>query len=207
MDRRAREAVATDVRAKQPRARRSEKPAAMSSTPQASTTVEALYQDYAEQLAASLRKIYGNGPPDPDDVSHQAFEKLIERGDLASITNLRAFVWRIARNLVLSAKRSQDARSRYDFEIERIYFPLKDDESTPERIIVIREQLKAISEVLRNMPDKRRRAVILHRVDGLSVAEVGRRLGITRQSAAKHLARGIADLNVVFLDDGERSPL
>ena len=168
--------------------------------------VEALYNDYADRLSASLRKIYGSGPPDPEDVSQQAFQKLMERGDLGSIDNLKAFIWRTARNIVLAAKRSQGVRSRYDFEIEQLYFPLKDDESTPERIIVVREQLKAISAVLRTMPDKRRRAVILHRIDGLSVAEVGRRLGISRQNAAKHLAKGIADLNVVFLDDGEGTP-
>ena len=185
--------------------------ARITSTPslagEAPETIERLYLDYADQLSASLRKVYGNGPPDPEDVSHQAFQKLMERGDLGAIANLKAFVWRTARNIVLAAKRSEDVRSRYDFEVEQLYFPLKDDESTPERIIVVREQLKAISEVLRNMPDKRRRAVILHRVEGLSVADVGRRLAMSRQNAAKHIARGVADLNVVFMDDGERSPL
>lgn len=164
-----------------------------------------LYQDYAGQLSASLRKMYGDGPPDPDDVSQQAFQKLMERGDLGSIDNLKAFVWRTARNIVLGAKRSQTVRSRYDFEVEQIYFPLRDDESTPERIILVGEQLKLISEVLQKMPAKRRRAIILHRVEGLSVTEVGRRLGISRQNASRHLAKGIADLNIAFLSDEDSS--
>lgn len=160
-----------------------------------------LYHSHAVQLAASVRKTYGDGPPDPEDVTQQAFQQLMERGDLETIDNLKAFLWRTARNIVLGVKRSQNVRSRYDFEVEQLYFPLKGDESTPERIIVAREQLRAINEVLRRMPSKRRRAVILHRVEGLSVAEVGRVLGISRQNAAKHLAKGVADLNVVLLND------
>lgn len=171
--------------------------------PKAPTRLELLYQDYAGQLSASLRKMYGDGPPDPEDVSQQAFQKLMERGDLGSIANLRAFLWRTARNIVLGHRRSQNVRSRYDFEVEQIYFPLKDDETTPERIIEVRDQLKAINEVLRHMPAKRRRVVILHRVEGLSLAEIGRKLGISRQVAAKHLAKGTADLNVMIMNDEE----
>ena len=172
-----------------------------------SPTIETLYAGYARELLASIRKTYGNGPPDPEDVTQQAFQKLMERGDLGSISNPKAFVWRIARNIVLGDKRSQDVRLRYDYEIEQLHFPLGHDESTPERLIAVREQLALIAEVLRAMPERRRRVVILNRVDGLSVAEVGRRLGISRQSAAKHLARGLAELNVVFLHEGTRSVL
>ena len=39
-----------------------------------------LYRDYFGQLSGTLRKIYGNGPPDPNDIAQQAFEKVIKRG-------------------------------------------------------------------------------------------------------------------------------
>ena len=166
-------------------------------------SVTELYRDYADQLTATLRKNFGSGPPDPNDVTQQAFQKLIERGDLDTITNLKAFVWRIARNLILEFRRTSSVRSKYDYEIEHIYFPLKNDDSTPENIIVAREQLKAINGVLAEMPEKRRRALVLHRIEGLSIAEVGRRLGVSRSTAAQHVARAIADLDLFFLGDGE----
>lgn len=167
--------------------------------------IEALYSDYAGQLSASLRKAYGDGPPEPEDVSQQAFQKLMERGDLGSIDNLKAFLWRTAHNIVLLAKRSEGIRLRHEFEVEQIYFPLKNDGATPERILAAKDQLNTINEILRAMPVKRRRVVVLHRVEGLSMAEVGRRLGISRQSAAKHLTKAIADLSVVFLNDKDGS--
>lgn len=170
-----------------------------------SPTIETLYAKYARELLVSIRKTYGDGPPDPEDVTQQAFQKLMERGDLSSISNPMAFIWRIARNIVLGDKRSQTVRLRYDYEIEQLYFPLEHDDSTPERIIAVREQLALIAEVLRAMPERRRRAVILNRIEGLNVTEVGRRMGISRQSAAKQIARGLAELNVVFLHEGTRS--
>lgn len=161
--------------------------------------IAALYQDYAGRLSATLRKMFGDGPPDPDDVAQEAFRRVIEHRDIASIHNLKAFIWRTARNLVLKEKHTQQVRARYDFEVEQLYFPLKGDDSTPERIIKAREQLQAINELLVKMPEKRRRALVLHRIDGLSVAEVGRRLGISRTAAAKHVARASAELHAWIL--------
>ncbi|MEM8985151.1 MAG: sigma-70 family RNA polymerase sigma factor [Pseudomonadota bacterium] len=114
--------------------------------------VSSLYDRYAGQLIASLRKSFGDGPPDPDDIAHQAFQKLLEREDLHKVSNLRAYLWRTARNLVLANKRSEVSRSRYDFEVEQLFFPLKNDVSTPERVLVVKEQLEAISDILAEMP-------------------------------------------------------
>ncbi|MEM8572896.1 MAG: sigma factor, partial [Pseudomonadota bacterium] len=89
---------------------------------EAQSPISVLYQEYAAELAEGLRKRFGNGPPDPDDVAQEAFQKVLERGDLSTIKNLRAFLWRTARNLILSSKRSDHRRSAYDFEIEQLFF-------------------------------------------------------------------------------------
>ena len=166
--------------------------------------LRALYLDYSAQLSATIRKMYGDGPPDPDDVAQEAFHRVIARGDISSIRNLKAFIWRTARNLVLKDRHLTEMRSRHDFEIEQIYFPSTGDDSTPERIISAKEQIRAINEVLGKMPEKRRRAFILHRIEGVSVAEAGRRLGISRTAAAKHVTRAAAELNAAFLHGDER---
>ena len=155
-----------------------------------------LYQDYAPTLAASIRKIYGNGPPDPEDIAQAAFEKVLARGSLSTIDNLKAFLWSTARNLVRREIRSKDVRERYAADVEEIFFAQKGDDLSPERIISARDQLKQVNEVLRAMPDKRRQAVYLHRIEGLPVAEVARRLGISRSAAVKHVARGLEDIDL-----------
>ncbi|MEM9877673.1 MAG: sigma-70 family RNA polymerase sigma factor [Pseudomonadota bacterium] len=167
-------------------------------------SIETFYHRYAGQLAASLRKIYGDGPPDPEDVSQHAFQKLMERGDLEQIKNVQAFVWRTARNIIADERRSKDVRVKYDYEVERIFFPLKDDVLTPEHVLAMRQQLDAVRGIIRKMPEKRRRALILHRVEGLSMAETARRMGTTRPTVAAHIAKAMTDLSVLFWDQGKR---
>ena len=157
-----------------------------------------LYRDYAGQLSLTLRRMFGDGPPDPDDIAQAAFERLIARGDLSSISNLKAFVWRTARNLFLNEKDRETTRSRHDYEIEHLFFPMRGYDSTPETVISAREQINAVNAVLRTMPEMRRRAFMLHRVDGLSIADVGRRLGISRPAASRHVSRAIADIDAAF---------
>ncbi|MEM8988688.1 MAG: sigma-70 family RNA polymerase sigma factor [Pseudomonadota bacterium] len=163
--------------------------------------VSRLYQDYHRPLVATLRKMYGDGPPDPEDVANEAFHRIVARDDVGSIDNLKAFVWRIAKNIVLKSRRDSARRSRRDFDVENIFFPEKSYESTPERIIEAREQLRAINLLLRTMPETRRHAFILHRIEGLSITETARNLGMSRPGAAKHIARAAAQINELFSSD------
>lgn len=162
-----------------------------------------LYESYAAQLSITLRNLYGDGPPDPDDIAQAAFQRVMERGNIGSINNLKAFIWRTARNLVFKAHRASETRTKYDFEIDSLFFPMKSDELTPDRVIIAREQLQAINKVLLQMPAKRRRAFLLHRMNGLTVSAVARRLGVSRSTADEHIVRAAADINRLFLEEQE----
>lgn len=148
-----------------------------------------LYTESATPLTAMLRRAFGDGPPDPDDIAQLAFQKLLERQDLSDIRNLRAFLWRTARNLVFKAKRSQDVRARNDSEYEQRFFRSTGDDLDPERVISAKEQIKIVNEALRAMPERRRRAFVLHRIDGLSIAATARQLKIGPTAAGKHISR------------------
>lgn len=161
-----------------------------------------LYASHGEKVTALLRKHFGEGPPHPEDVTQAAFQKLLERSDLSDIRDLGGFLWQIARNLVLKEKRSMHVRSRYDFEVENLFFPLRGDVLPPERVLSAREELKRINAALRAMPEKRRRAFVLHRIEGLNVSAVARRLQLSRSAANKHIVRAVEDIDR-YLD---RSP-
>lgn len=163
-----------------------------------------LYRDHAQELSAYLRKAFGNGPPEPEDATQQAFQKLAALPDLSAINNMRAFLWRTARNIVLTHKRNEGARSKYDFEIEHLFFAVKGNESTPERVLEVKEQLATINETLHKMSETRRNAFIWHRVEGLNVAAVARRLGMTRAGALKHIARAALDIDLALNRASER---
>lgn len=160
-----------------------------------------LYREYIGELVAGIRRQYGSGPPDPEDVAQEAFRRAYERADLMQITNLRGFLWRIARNLVIDAKKSKESRSKYDFEVAQIFFPLRGDISSPETVIQAREQLRQINALLRSMPKKRRWALLARRLEGLTHEEIGQRLGISRSAVAKHISRAEMQISELLLED------
>lgn len=165
--------------------------------------VAALSTSYLSEMAMALRKRYGDGPPDPDDVAQEAFRRIIEKGDTSNIQNLKAFLWRTARNLILDTKKIDKVRSKYDYEIQQIFFTTGGDISSPENVIIVREQLRAINECLRGMSERRRRAFLLYRVDGLTLEEVARRLMMSRTAVSNHIAKAQTQLIALFAGDAE----
>ena len=168
-------------------------------------TLAALFEDHSSELAGYLRKTFGNGPPDPEDVAQEAFSRLAERSDLSSIKNLKAYLWRTARTLTLTERRNSGIRSKYDVAVKHLYFALEGTESDPERVLGAQEQLKLISAVLEKMPERRRQAFLLHRIENLNLAAVGRRLGVTRGAAVKHVTRAVVDIDAALARQRESS--
>jgi len=98
-------------------------PAKASERSAATDEMAEIYQRTIRPLSSMLRKHLGNGPPDPDDIAQNAYQRLMERPSLDDIKNIEGFLWRTARNLVFNERRTQAIRSRYDYELEQIFFP------------------------------------------------------------------------------------
>ncbi|MEM8774678.1 MAG: sigma-70 family RNA polymerase sigma factor [Pseudomonadota bacterium] len=171
---------------------------------EADKTVSHLYAEQLRPLAAYLRKVYGSGPPDPEDIAQEAFQRLIEHHDLSSIRNLRAFLWRTARNLVISNKRSVARRTKYDYEIEQLYFAIESPGSDPESVLATKEQLLIIDQVLQSMPARRRKAFLWHRVDQMSFTAIGKKLGITRRAVARHVVKAACEIQTAMHEVAEK---
>ncbi|MEM9743824.1 MAG: sigma-70 family RNA polymerase sigma factor [Pseudomonadota bacterium] len=160
-----------------------------------------LYEQTIDELVAYLRRQFGEGPPEPQEVAHAAFERLLARQNKTPIENYRAFLWTTARNLVLNTFRREKVRRENQFSVEQHFFPESGDEKAPHRVIDIRQQLALISEALERMPDERRTAFVLCRIDGLTSAEVARRCGVSRTIVHKRLAKASAEV-ALALDRG-----
>ncbi|MEM8562850.1 MAG: sigma-70 family RNA polymerase sigma factor [Pseudomonadota bacterium] len=167
--------------------------------------IDELYRKHAQTLARSLRAQFGNGPPEPEDVVHRAFQNLLERTNAKDIQNLKAYLWQTARNLLLKDKRALQTQTRYQFEVEQLYFAIQGDDLSPSRVLLAKQQLVSINEGLRSMPQQRRTAFIMHRLKGLSVAEVARQLNLSRSAAVKHIAKAAADLDALLTDSEDGS--
>lgn len=165
--------------------------------------LEALYQERADAVTTALRREFGDGPPDPEDITHQAFHKLIERGRWDDIENLPGFFWRTARNLLLTCRRNVAARRKHDAHVEQVFFAPQGRDKSPESVISVREQLRIVERTLRDMPPRRRDAFLMHRVEGLTLTETGKRLGVTRHAIVKHIARASVDIENAIAENAK----
>lgn len=165
--------------------------------------VSRLYAEQLEPLAAYLRKAYGSGPPDPDDIAQEAFQRLVEHDDLSNIKNLRAFLWRTARNILVSNKRSIGRRTKYDYEIEQLYFAIESPGSDPESVLATKEQLMIIDHVLKAMPARRRKAFLWYRVEQMNFTAIGKKLGITRRAVARHVVKAACEIQTAMHEAAE----
>jgi len=153
-----------------------------------------LYDEHIEALTRYLRAAFGSGPPDPDDIAQETFVKLAERGELESINNHKAFIWRTARNLMLSSRRKLTTRTKYDFEVQNLLFAAVGSHSSAERVLEVKEQLELINNTLAKMPENRRIAFLMHRIDGLNFSAIGRQMGMSPNGVIKHVGRAMLDI-------------
>lgn len=146
------------------------------------------YSTYSDRLVSQLRARYGGGPPDPKDIAQATFEKLAQHQMLDEVDNLEAYSWTTANNLIRNEHRAMQVRNAHSRTEASGGGTPKCDEFDPERVVMAKEELEIVLQALRKLPERRREIFIACRVDGLNPRQAGKRLGISRTAAVRHLA-------------------
>jgi len=162
--------------------------------------MDVLYARHWAELCHYIRKHFGPGPPEPEDVAQDAFMKFAAINDREVIENPRAYLFRTAHNVLVDEHRRLALRrqSPSDTKVR----PISDDR-TPERVLVGQERLEILAGALRAMPDARRRSFLLNRLQGLSCAAIARMTGYSESAVKKHIDLALRDLEV-SLSNAER---
>jgi RNA polymerase sigma-70 factor (ECF subfamily) len=100
--------------------------------------------------------------------------------------------------------REQSLEQALEASSARLEAWLASEESTPCRRVIHREQLSRLARALLQLADDQRRAVELHHLQGLSLADVGHHLGRTREAVAGLIFRGLKNLRMLLADKPER---
>ena len=125
----------------------------------------------------------------------------------ASIEHWRAYLFRTANNLAIDrarARRRREARERR--WSEDAHGPLADaeeavDPADPADVAIeARDEARRLAAAIAELPEGARRAFELHKIDGLSHADVAARLGISRSGVEKHMAVAMKHLRRALAD-------
>jgi len=141
----------------------------------------------------SLRKFisrYMISPQDIDDVSQETFLRAFKAEKTKQIEQPKAFLFKIAKNLILSEfSRKTKKVTDYieDYSDEESLF--NGDELESEMIAL--QKLGIYCEALVALPTQCRRVIIMKKVYGMKNKDIAIRLDISISTVEKHLSKGI----------------
>jgi RNA polymerase sigma factor (sigma-70 family) len=129
----------------------------------------------------------------------------VSTADPGPIGNGRAYLYRIAQNLVLDRVRERRRRERRDSEWAdsqtiKVAGEAADARPSAADVIIEREEAAALTAAIAALPEGAGRAFRLHKLEGLPHAEVAARLGISRSGVEKHIAVAMTHLRRALKD-------
>jgi RNA polymerase sigma-70 factor, ECF subfamily len=157
----------------------------------ATISSEAIWRDFHTPLRGFIRR---RVPDDQiaDDLLQEVFLRIHTRIEtLRDNTRLEAWIYQIARNAVADYYRGLHAST-----------PLTDDLPEPdlERDDLAAQLAPGIRQMLMTLPAAYREAFILTEVNGMSQAELARRLGISVSGAKSRVQRARAHMKRLMLE-------
>ncbi len=144
-----------------------------------------LFLRHAQEVGAFVR---GRWPKEPDigDIVQESFLRLSQYAESDAIQNHRAFLFQTAANLTVDRHRRRETRARFtddDTDIDDI----ADHGRSPEQYWQTQQHLEKFSEWLAELPELRRHAFVLYRIEGCSHTEIALRLGISVRCSERYV--------------------
>ena len=161
--------------------------------------MDQLYRQHKRALTARLRRLYGAGPPDPQDLVQIAFAKLAASPDLDAIQKPGAFLFRVAVNAGLDQVDRLASARRYEEEQLRAVETTQNP--TPETVYLGQEALKRLGRMIDALPAQQRDIVYRARFKGETLSEIALDMGVNVSSVSRQLAKAMDRLRAGLQDD------
>ena len=130
-----------------------------------------------------------------EDITQETFTRVIQNTNV--IQNKRAFLYRVAKNVIIDEIRKNKNVSEICFNEEEY---IQDQVKTEEKII-LDNQTKYLMAEIDTLPKKRKQAFILHVLNGYSRKEVADIMDLSVGAVEKHITRATAQLKN-YLNEG-----
>ena len=134
-----------------------------------------MYNKYAKELHDYLYYKYGERL-DPNDKAQEAFVKLWENCKKVKPGSARAFLYKVANNMMLNELKHQKVVLKYQKEK-----PKSHTNENPEFLLEKEEYLKRYQAALARLTEEQRVAFLLNKVEGKKHEEIATMLGVTRK--------------------------
>lgn len=152
--------------------------------------INEVYVQYHEELRSGMMSKFTISRADAEDIVQTAFARYAETTSV--IENSRAFLYKACSNIAIDQIRRRQVQTSYAKSV----IDSEDGAGEtlgPERLVAGRQRLGIISRAMWAMPGKRRKLLLMSRFDGLSYAEIARRVNLSETVVRKHITNALAD--------------
>lgn len=134
---------------------------------------------------------------DMEDVIQEMYARFLTLESLDSIRFPRQYALLTARAIIIDhIRHSRVVSITSSGNLESLEVPAQ--EASGEERVEFREEVRAVTSALNQLPKMCRETLILRRVEGLPQKEVARRLNISEKTVEKHMANGVRMLIKMF---------
>lgn len=149
-----------------------------------------LYLRYRDRIVALAYRILGQWNL-AEDISQEAFIRVYKAADkYKPEAEFRTWLFRIVVNLCIDEKRRAQRSKTMAKTYEYLRSSTKDSPDNHERM----ETAAAVRQAIGKLNQRQQRAVVLHRIKGLSHAEISKKTGWSRSSVESLLVRAYRKL-------------
>lgn len=150
--------------------------------------LHALFRDHHRWLTSRLLR-QADDRPDAEDVCSEAFVQVVAaRTDPTLIRHPRAFLLKIGQRVLYRRWRERELEARI---IEALALAAPEAAPSSEELMVLAQSLIQLDEALFGLPGPVREAFLYSQLDGLGYEEIGRRLGISTRTVARHVKQAL----------------
>jgi RNA polymerase sigma-70 factor (ECF subfamily) len=148
--------------------------------------VAALYADHHGWLQGWLRRKLGNAC-DAADLAQDTFMRLLVARQPEVIVQPRAYLTRIAQNLLVNWYQRQALERAY---LEALAVLPEAQAPSAEHRLVILETLHEIDVMLDALKPQARRAFLLSQIEGMKYEDIARELGVSLVTVKRYMQQG-----------------
>ena len=141
---------------------------------------------------------------DIDDIVQETYAILAAKATIEGIANPKSYAFQVAYSVILQQVRhSRVVPIAAMADIGLLEAEI--DDPSPEQAVLARDELQQVQRAIEALPRQTRTAFVLRRVEGLSQAEIARRMNLSEHTVEKHIARGIKSLLAQFGRGGNKA--
>jgi RNA polymerase sigma-70 factor (family 1) len=116
------------------------------------------------------------------DVAQETFIRLWEKNSELVADNLKALLYKIAGDLLITQIRKRNVIQRYKGRVVEEQYS-----ESPHDLLRYKELLKNYEQALESLPEKQRTVFLLSRMDGMKYFEIAENLGLSVKAVEKRM--------------------